>query len=184
MVCHFELMKKLPLVLFPLILLMPVKALGQYIRWTANRRLSWADYTGPAEHNQYAARTNLYVNYTYHWHFSFHIFAYTFNVNNRFNKATSWSLKNKQTPALLKHEQLHFDISELYARRLYIALNEKTYSADYKMETAQIFSRIIGALNAAQDKYDTETQHFFSTKKQREWEADIARQLRETPPYP
>ncbi|MEX2235608.1 MAG: DUF922 domain-containing protein [Cyclobacteriaceae bacterium] len=93
-----------------------------------------------------------------------------------FNKRKSWSTDQSET--LLAHEQLHFDIAEVYARKIRKKINElndrgvnniKTYNAaiqDLLLES-----------NHADQQYDLETLHGALPKKQAVWSKQVKEDL-------
>lgn len=99
-----------------------------------------------------------------------------YDVYALFNKTKSWALE--RSPQLLKHEQLHFDIAELYARKirkkiLRLSLNKKN---DLKVYNHEI-RLLLKESNDFDRLYDVETLHGSLTRKQREWEEKVARSL-------
>lgn len=79
---------------------------------------------------------------------------------------------------ILKHEQLHFDITELYARKINAAINPlKGYSFSEYKKAHMIYITLIIEWNKLQDSYDEETDHSLNERKQCEWEAKIYKQL-------
>jgi predicted secreted Zn-dependent protease len=83
---------------------------------------------------------------------------------------------------VLKHEQLHFDIHEVYMRKLFLAFTSAKYTADYREEIKTIFQDIMGQLHTAQIKYDTDAEHSVNKDLQQYWEKYIHRQLDNTSP--
>ena len=74
--------------------------------WTKDRKLAWSDFKGkPDKANQSAALTYTDIKISA----SLENDIITINVTNLFNGNLSWS-KNKNSEALLAHEQVHFDI--------------------------------------------------------------------------
>lgn len=86
---------------------------------------------------------------------------------------------------LLKHEQLHFDITELFARKLRQQIllkhfkNGKSMSADIN----KIYTDVTSDLNKEQDIYDKETVHGTNLVKQQEWINSIHGQLKQLENY-
>jgi len=82
---------------------------------------------------------------------------------------------------VLAHEQNHFDIVELFARRLrkqvgaMVFLNLK--DAQKKVET--MYSIASKEMDLYQDKYDTETDGSMNGDGQRKWNKKIADELSE-----
>jgi hypothetical protein len=79
----------------------------------------------------------------------------------------------------LKHEQLHFDVTELYAR----LLRQKLLQTDFKkvrnivQEISTIYHNISDEENREQQKYDGDTEHGMNPAKQQVWEDNIKKQL-------
>ena len=105
---------------------------------------------------------------------------YSCRVYAYFIKKKSWV--NLATSYLLQHEQLHFDLTELYARKLrkeYSKMNQE----DFIKNAAQKYNEISKKLYDYQDLYDLETNHSKNTLKQKEWEIKIKKELLEYEEY-
>lgn len=100
-----------------------------------------------------------------------------------FDKSESWTKENKDE-YLLAHERLHFDITELYTRKLIqklTSLNDPCGKDLDKMQ--QIYDENSADYNAFQDRYDRETNHSLDKEKQQYWEELIARELKRLEMY-
>ena len=80
----------------------------------------------------------------------------------------------KSTDSLiLKHEQLHFDIAEVFARKLREKIknhNKEFFDLEsYNKEIDLIYQRYF----LYQERYDRETKHSLNIDKQNEWEEKI-----------
>jgi hypothetical protein len=84
---------------------------------------------------------------------------------------------------LLKHEQLHFDIVEIYSRKLrekFLVLDKmKSKLEDY----ISTYNNIRNDLVKYQGLYDSETEHSVNKEKQKEWEIKVAKELEELDTY-
>jgi hypothetical protein len=99
-----------------------------------------------------------------------------YDVDVYFNRRQSWA--RAKSDALLRHEQLHFDIAELYARKIrkrVVTLQENGVS-DIKIYNAAI-KEILEESNDADRQYDLETLHGALTKKQLFWERRVKEQM-------
>ena len=79
------------------------------------------------------------------------------------------------TNELLKHEQGHFDITEIYARKLRQSLQIKKYK-NYKLigkDVDKIYDRNNLEWRQFQNSYDKETDHSKNKNKQLEWNEKI-----------
>ncbi len=93
--------------------------------------------------------------------------------------STSWAATGGRTAALLAHEQGHFDLSEIYARKLRAQLAaimcENTTSAQAAVDAA--FNMIDMQLQTQQSSYDNETAHGTNAAAQATWQMSIQQQL-------
>jgi predicted secreted Zn-dependent protease len=79
----------------------------------------------------------------------------------------------------LGHEQTHFDIAELHARRIrryFGALPDACRKTD--PELTELTQRLLREEKTEQQRYDAETQHGLRTAEQAAWSRDVARRLR------
>lgn len=90
----------------------------------------------------------------------------------------SWAKKKQVNDTLLHHEQGHFDLTEIYSRKLrkklkYISTTRKTYIADCK----EAYEKIWIELQDSQREYDKAT-HFGSVHfAQRTWDQFVFKYL-------
>jgi hypothetical protein len=159
--------------LFPfylLSMLLPVVFIAQerdedLIDWDAQRKLTWADYKAkPDPNSDAAASTTTYLGIEY----NIKTDRFTFKISSRFSRDKSWGLH--KTPYILSHEQGHFDLAEVYARKLNKKMSEykfdrKTYAKDLK----KIYNEVVDEKAEMQDRYDKETNHSILKVKQEEW---------------
>lgn len=105
--------------------------------------------------------------------------GYTFHkIYVRFYCDESWRNPNMSIPAVLAHEQLHFDICEIYGRKLFKELLKLKESGKLTNEKAEsIYNNMMGAYNDYQDLYDLETDHSTNGKKQEEWNEKVKNEL-------
>jgi hypothetical protein len=138
--------------------------------WTKDQPLQWADFIAPVnESSRFYAETYSGTHYSYTSHTNDTGRVFTFKVYSYLSKGRSWSNIDKQTPELLKHEQLHFDISEYFARQLLIALNKYNYTADYQNEIRSVFQAIEEERSTMETVYDLRTSHSLNKKAQTKW---------------
>jgi hypothetical protein len=135
--------------------------------WQKNRKLTWDDYQGKPQH-RFAAASTVYSMYR---HISKDSTGnITATVKALFYPKDSW--KGRYTDdALLAHEQKHFDIVELYARKLRKQLLQikvkDEEDARQKMETLH---KVIDAeMDACQDLYDKESDYSMAHDEQVSW---------------
>lgn len=107
-----------------------------------------------------------------------------FVIESYLSKKGSWVKEGTQTQALLKHEQGHFDLNEIYARKFRKELLEyKFLISTSKTDFSKIQSKYFELLNKEQTLYDSETMHSNNNEKQIEWNKKIEKQLKELESY-
>ncbi|MFM1875876.1 MAG: hypothetical protein RL266_1613 [Bacteroidota bacterium] len=100
-----------------------------------------------------------------------------------FNPHKSWT-KDTQSTYLLKHEQLHFDITELFVRKLRAQLAKFGNDCEaLSKHIEEYYQRNYKEFVAYQDRYDRESEHSLNKEKQAYWEQKVARELDELKPY-
>ncbi len=150
------------------------------VPWNSNIRLTWADFKGKVPPAAVpAATTASGISYTYSANLLHHEVHLDYEVNAYFYPNESWyrpALCNENT---LSHEQLHFDISELFARKMRDRLDRTSFSDDVKAEIRKIYKEILEELQDYQEQYDWETNFSRNREKQAEWNQKIAKALQE-----
>ncbi|HET9502917.1 MAG TPA: DUF922 domain-containing protein [Hymenobacter sp.] len=149
---------------------------GGTLHWSASRPLVLADFQGrPRIGETHAALTSA----TIVAEVACKGGQFTGHVQAAFDPAVSWWREPATaTPRLLRHEQLHFDITEVYARRLRQKL------AAVRVPCAQLgsaFERLAQGVYAdwekAEAQYDRDTNHGLLPAPQAQWEAQVQQQL-------
>jgi hypothetical protein len=138
--------------------------------WTKDRKLLWSDFLGkPDKLNPAAALTYTDIK----MNASLNNNEITISVENVFNKNLSWS-KNKNSASLLAHEQLHFDITEIYTRKIRLKLNEIATAETMQNGTLnKESSMLLKEWKLFQNQYDEETKHGTLIDKQKEWQLKV-----------
>lgn len=99
-----------------------------------------------------------------------------------FNRTKSWS--RDQSASLLAHERLHFDIAEVYARKIRKKIKELRASGVNNIRTYNsAIHELLLESNDADQQYDMETLHGALSKKQRAWAERIKEELADLSRY-
>lgn len=148
--------------------------------WGAKRPLVWADFKGDPPRESPAAAETAYA-LLHGVRCTGSVFEY--RVLAAFRPDHSWVrpeiLKRPADSArALRHEQTHFDLTELHARRLrryYMELVApcRTSSGDL----SDVAERYISDEANAQAQYDRETDHGRKPAEQLKWDKDVDSQL-------
>src|SRR5580704_14365013 len=92
-----------------------------FIDWDANRKLKWDDFmAAPDKNSPNAAETSSTIKFDY----SYNGRELKYHIACQFDKKKSWV--RVKTDYILSHEQGHFDIAEIFARKLNKSLKEYT----------------------------------------------------------
>ena len=161
-----------------LLLSVSLSSIGQsrdeeLISWNEGKKLTWADYKGNARTDADAvASTATYLGIEYN--FSNKGFGYTITCS--FSKTRSWGLH--KTDYILAHEQGHFDIAEIFARKLNMQLSGYKFEKNnFKTDLKKIYDTITSEKEKMQNDYDRETNHSINKEQQKEWLKKIEKML-------
>lgn len=144
------------------------------IKWSQQKKLNWSDFQGqPDRYSEMQAMTHSGIDFSYDCYRG----EFRVIIEASFDPTKSWR-KRGASDRILSHEQLHFDITELCARRMRKAFSEQADPC--RMGHGQIM-RIANLhfdqWKKLQQQYDIETRHSVHREKQAEWEAQIATEL-------
>ena len=145
------------------------------IEWSASRKLTWADYkAAPDPDSDAAASTTTYLGIDYNITST----SFSYKIESRFSKTHSWG--SHKTDYVLSHEQGHFDIAEIFARKLNKKMSEYKFDKrTYEKELKKIYEDVTKEKTETQNQYDKETRHSINKEKQAEWLKKIATMLEE-----
>lgn len=179
-------MKKTILLLSSLILLalsgwttLSSTASSEYILWEELRPLSWSDFRGAVNHSSHADAATAISISAKPYMYKKRIF---YVVDARFIPEQSWC--RAKSESLLRHEQLHFDIAELYARKARKKISEyRQMGVRDIAEYNAAISAVLEESNRVDIKYDFDTLHGSLPEKQSSWEKEIALELEMMKPF-
>jgi hypothetical protein len=142
-------------------------------------QLSWDDFKGvPPRNAIYFASVNSSLGYTFTSKTVDGKVTVDIKVESYFYPQLSWKKNmNENNPDLLNHEQLHWDISELYARKLRAAFQKYVPQKDPKKEIDFIFRKFEKDRQQTQKSYDRETRHGVIKDAQKRWENKMKEEL-------
>lgn len=148
----------------------------ELLEWNDSKKLTWADFKArPDEESDVAARTTTYLLFSY----SVRSEGFSYTIESKFSKTRSWGLH--KTSYILSHEQGHFDIAEVFARKLHKKMNEYSFNRKtYQKDLKKIYQDILDEKEKMQNEYDKETNHSINKEKQADWLKKINALLKET----
>ncbi len=148
------------------------------IEWNENQKLSWADFRGPrTKGGSYVASTSSGISFSYSHKEVNGVIDYDYTIKCHFYPNESWYDKTRASAYILKHEQTHFDISELHARILRKRISEASFSLNVKAEIRALYEAAEVDRRVMQNRFDSETDHSKNKEMEYRWEAFVAKQL-------
>ena len=160
-----------------------------YKCWCENEPLTWDDFRGKPNYSErYLAA--VFVSFVYKTNYdkdNNNLIIYLHAMHDRKN---SWKRKDRVLTSYdLNHEQIHFNIQEVYARRHRKKIKEIIFSDSVNtlIQVRKILNDIhweyyYSAKNA-QKEYYAETDYGNIVDKQMEWNSKIEKELKELEDY-
>ncbi len=147
------------------------------IEWSVDRKLTWNDFKGqPDLVNFPKALAVTSSGFGYESGISMFKEGKVF-VQSVMHTQESWFLPEGKTDYVLRHEQIHFDITEIYSRKLRKTLADSKITSDNIERARPIFDKIFNELKKRQDRYDSETERGSKKETQENWEAIVEIEL-------
>jgi len=140
--------------------------------WAKDSLLSWTDFKDTPKKKRVAALSYCGIqfrncDYKYGQTPKYKFISF-------FQRNLSWVWENTKLNYVLKHEQLHFDITELFARKMRKYFSESEIDIE---DSKDIYKQIFDQYGIFQDQYDKDTQHGTLDKEQAKWQLEIEKQL-------
>lgn len=155
------------------------------ISWSDSYKLSWSDFKNKSNgHPTAAAVTASGITFGFSIkQTDTKVVSYTTEVHSHFYPEKSWYNIKLADIHVLGHEQLHFDITELYARKLKQRISKLKVSNSIRKELKKLHNDINRELAAFQDKYDDETNYSRNIEVQEKWKTYITSELQKLSKY-
>jgi len=136
--------------------------------WDKSDPVTWADFQNQnidEENGRWSAYISSRLVTTSNGH--------TWEVFAVMQRQNSWVRPGGRTQRTLRHERVHFDITELFARKLRVRL-----ASEPKSDYGKIFKETSRELKQTQKAYDDDA--YASQKNQKRWEERVAKGLKDT----
>lgn len=164
----------LPVFILPLLILSLPD--DDHIKWQEDRRLTWDDFkAAPQKLGNTAAMTTTHLGFSY----SVTNGIVTYKIDCRFEKNKSWGLVKNDW--ILRHEQGHFDIAEIFARKLNKSINEYEFNrGSFQKDLDVIYKSVVDEKEKYQQQYDNETDYSRNKTNQEQWLKKIESELKQS----
>lgn len=152
----------------------------EVVPWTPDLRLQWTDFraTPPAE-SRIAATTASGISYRFSAIETNGNMEVDCTIDAFFYPDESWYQPAIANDIILSHEQRHFDITELFARKMRQRIAAFSFTNKVKAEVKTIYGDILKEMRDFQKRYDQETNYSRNVEEQVRWNAEIIRLLKE-----
>ena len=147
------------------------------IVWNKDVKLTWNDFKGKISNDKTYESVNIYNENEVNAARSRIAIGLNFQCKNgkanhivtaEFEKNNSWYDPKYKSDDVLSHEQLHFDIAEVFARKLRSKLSSMKNACD-RPSVVAVFQTNDREFDEFAIQYDIETSHGTNKKKQIEW---------------
>ena len=149
------------------------------ISWQENRPLTWSDFEAiPTNTSSAAALTASGITFG----FSIdkedgRVVDFDTTIDCFFYPEKSWVKPEYADDYILRHEQLHFNITELHARKFRKQIKQLRVSSKIRNQLNRLYKDINQTSYDMQKRYDEETNHSINKEKQKEWDNFITQEL-------
>ncbi len=151
----------------------------QSFRWNRGRKLTWDDFRGKVRNgagDHIAAETSCGIAIETSLTGSGSLAkVYVYNT---FDKQQSWVRRDFDRDDVLRHEQGHWDICELYTREMQRRFDNARIRGDHlKEDVEKIYDGVSRAYEARQELYEQQTMHGTVLSEQQRWTQMLATEL-------
>lgn len=148
------------------------------VPWREGKKLTWSMFKGQPENlGNFVASTNSGISLSFGIRTMGDEVQVDYSVQSYFYPNDSWYSSGNVTEIVLAHEQTHFDISELFARKLRQKFDAIPKTKDFKKYAKEIYHKNEEDRVNMQDQFDKQTDHSRLEKVELKWEAFVQDQL-------
>ena len=168
---------------------------AQEVVWDQALYIHWGLFLAPPPHDAALRTEAAAIHMTVRWSLSYvarynasarswegAIDRSSLDVINTMEPFLSWVVPGKECETTLNHEQRHFDLNEVYRRKLDLSLSRLTATGASAEITKKLLKQRIdatanetlGSLQEMQARYDRETAHGMNSTEQARWDEMIA----------
>jgi hypothetical protein len=150
------------------------------VTWSADRPLRWADFASTSPH---AGDEGALTAYSVFYGANCAGKTFDFLAVAGFLPKDSWvrpdvTLDRARSERTLRHEQTHFDLTEVFTRRLrksFTDLYQPCTRVDRDLDS--LAAQVLRSEKEEQQRYDQETRHGLAADAQAEWERRVKEDL-------
>lgn len=152
------------------------------IPYNPARKLTWNDFKGkvsPANPNELAMTASGF-GFTYTASADESSMDVSVSIYCYLSKKDSWVKPEGRNDYVLNHEQRHFDLTYIFAKRFAEKLSTSSFNrTNFEAGYDRLYAQYSKQLNDAQVRYDAETTHGINKQEQEAWNKQIDMWLKE-----
>lgn len=133
-----------------------------------HKTLKWSDFKIKKSVDNTAAESVTEIGYIYDGNSKVTVLC-------NFSNTESYVIAESRNEYILNHEQKHYDITYIYAKKFANIL--KIYEQVNAQLIDDIYVKIISEKDSMQNQYDFETNHSINIIKQKEWDNKITKMI-------
>lgn len=165
-----------------LFLVLVLLASGSYAQasfsWAEKKDFQWQDFTGfPDDSSPFAANVNTGVSHRFRIDSTGRLVKGSSTITAYFYPKLSWYKPKQVNAGLLRHERLHFTITELHARIFRKQVAHFKFTTNARIEIKSIYRKIEQKRQKMQTELDRQTQHGLLDEKELIWKEKVNRLL-------
>lgn len=149
----------------------------EFLHWKDGRKLSWSDFQGTPESESAYQLIGALTSSGIYYDKSCVDGYIAFDVQAYFEKHNSWVREEAKTEQHLSHEQVHFDITELFSRKISQALIQKAFTCDQDEAFERFMELMLMKWQSEQLNYDLATNYSHHHERQQEWTEKVQDEL-------
>lgn len=156
-----------------------ISAVEKHFSWSRDRKLTWADFKGPV-------RAGAFSNAAAETAYGISVETSTVSSTsvpkvyfvNSFETGTSWVKPGHDNRSVLMHEQTHFDICELYTRKMRERVSKVNITlSNLQQVIRDSYQSAFRECSERQRSYDEQTRHGIDDEAQARWTKKIEEEL-------
>ena len=156
------------------------------LSWNESYQLSWSDFKAKPNNNVSAVAitaSGITFGFSIRQTDKNEVVSFTSEVQAHFYPEQSWYKMERADNHILGHEQLHFNITELYARKFRYRISQLKVSNSVKGQLKKTHIDINAELSQMQNKYDNETDYSINFESQATWKTFMDAELNKFSKY-
>lgn len=152
----------------------------QRIEWQGSDQLEWTDFRAepPLSLQNIAAVTTSLIQYRYMCTGE----NLRFSCKAIFLQDESWVREDSKTRNYLRHEQGHFNITEVFTRKLQATIDKRVYKCEEEAMLEADIEAVLEKWRDLETRYDKSTKYSLDEKMQKQWVKYI-KELLASPPF-